>query len=80
MSFKQTLYIGFDFDVFDTEEIEDARTLAARTKDSLYCWKTSGNSNWLEKGLSMTDVFGVVVLPQGLPKQIEMPDDVETDE
>lgn len=80
MSFKQTLYIGFDFDVFNTEEVEDARKMAAKSAGSLYCWKTSGNSNWLEKGLSMTDVFGIVVLPQGLPKQIDMPDDIETDE
>ncbi len=41
----------------------------------LYCWKTTCNSNWLEKGFSVADVLAIVVLPQGLPDKICMPND-----
>lgn len=62
-------------------QIEDARhaeQLAKETSQTIYCWKTSGRSNWLERGSSVSDVLGLVLLPRGLPDQIEMADDIAT--
>lgn len=80
MSIKQSLYLKFDVVVFNTDEVSEARHLASESNGVLYCWKTSDNSNWLEKGLSASDVLGIVVMPRGLPQQIDMPDDEETDD
>lgn len=77
MSIVQSLYLNFDLEVFNTDEVDEARRLASKTNGALYCWKTSENSNWLEKGLSVSDVLGIVVLPHSLPDQIDMPDDDE---
>ena len=79
MSIEQSLYLKFDVAVFNTDEVSAARHLASESNAVLYCWKTSGNSNWLEKGLSLSDVLGIVVLPRGLPQQIDMHDDEESD-
>ncbi len=79
MSIRQTLYLAFETEVFDTAEVREAEEFAVSTNGELFCWKTSGLSNWLEKGLSRSDVLGIVVLPRHLPDYIEMPDDVETD-
>ncbi len=79
MSIKEKLFLAFDVEVFNMEEINMAEEKAAATGGELYCWKTSGLENWLEKGLSRTDVFGIVVLPANLPEQIDMLDD-EDDE
>ncbi|MDQ3685872.1 MAG: hypothetical protein M3430_09750 [Acidobacteriota bacterium] len=80
MSIKQSLCLNFDLEVFNTDEVNEAQQAASESGGVLYCWKTSGTSNWLEKGLSLSDVLGVVVLPQGLPNQIDMPDDEESTE
>lgn len=77
MSLRQTIYLQFDVEIFNTEEISQAEQLAVKTDGELYCWKTTGKDNWLEKGLSITDVLGVIILPKGLPAQIDMPDDIE---
>ncbi|MDQ3820144.1 MAG: hypothetical protein M3362_21035 [Acidobacteriota bacterium] len=78
MSIKQSLHLKFDVVIFNTDEINEARHLASESNGVLYCWKTSGNSNWLDKGLSLSDVLGIVILPRGLPQQIDMLDDEET--
>jgi len=75
MSFKQTIYLSFDVEFFNTEEITEAEQKALETNGELYCWKTSGESNWLERGLSLSDVLGLVILPRKFPEQIDMPDD-----
>jgi len=80
MSIKQSLYLNFDLEVYNTDEVSKAQQAAREAGGVLYCWKTSGNSNWLEKGLSVSDVLGIVVLPQNLPEQIDMPDDEVTDQ
>ena len=80
MSMKLSLSIIFDLELFNTEELAQAKQLAMESSGVLYCWKTTWNSNWLEKGLSRVDVLGIVVLPQGLPDYIEMPDDIDEDE
>lgn len=80
MSLKQTIYLAFDVEVFNTEEIDKAEQTAIEKNGELYCWKTIGVSNWLEKGLSFSDVLGIVILPRDLPEQIDILDDEETDE
>lgn len=75
MSLKQTICLEFDVEVFTTEEIAQAEQKALETNGDLYCWKATGISNWLEKGLSISDVLAIVVLPKEFPEQIEMPDD-----
>lgn len=79
MSMKQRVYLSLEVVVFNTDEVKEPRQLASESNGVLYCWKTCGVFNWLEKGLSASDVLGVVVLPRGLPQQIDMPDDEETD-
>ncbi len=51
-----------------------ART-SLKFERAIYFWKTTGVSNWLEKGASVSDVLGFVILPNGLPDLIELPDD-----
>lgn len=75
MSIKQSLYLKFGLEVFNTHELKEAQRLASDLNGVLYCWKTTCNLNWLEKGLSVADVLAIVVLPQGLPDQIDMPND-----
>lgn len=74
---KVNLSLQMELDLFQLEEAKLAERLAQRSKSNLYSWKTSGNQNWLERGLSLTDVLGIVVLPSGLPDIIDMPNDVE---
>lgn len=79
MSIKQTICLLFDVEVFQTEEFQQVKVKAETSKGEIYSWKTSENSNWLEKGFSNVDVLGLIVLPQDLPVQIEMPDDINED-
>ncbi len=72
---QQKLLLEFDVELFDLEELEQAYQKAQQANGVLYSWKTTGISNWLERGVSNVDVLGVVVLPPGLADHIEMPDD-----
>ncbi|MFZ5858562.1 MAG: hypothetical protein ACOYZ6_17175 [Chloroflexota bacterium] len=72
---KVNLGDGFEFETFELEQARDAIQLATETKGSVYSWKTIGNSNWLEKGLSITDVLAITVLPKGFPESLDLPDD-----
>jgi hypothetical protein len=60
---------------FHLENAIDAERIATKTGGQVYCWKTAGKSNWLEKRFSIVDVLGLVVMPRGLSDFIEMPDD-----
>lgn len=75
MSMKVTLQLLLEVELFSLEEAAAAEQLAAQADSRLYVYKTSGQENWLEVGLSITDVCGIVVLPKGLPDVIDMPDD-----
>lgn len=79
MSMKVTLTIQLDLEMFQIEEANQAEQKAQELNSCLYSWKTSGDENWLERGLSVTDVLGIVVLPHGLPDVIDMPDDSDDD-
>jgi hypothetical protein len=57
------------------EDWQDAVRFAEQTHGAVYSWKTSEAHNWLERGISLVDVLGLVVLPDSLPVEIEMPDD-----
>ena len=65
-------------DLFQLEEWREARTKACASHGCVYTWKTQGESNWLERGLSQTDSLGLVILPRGLPDVMDMPDDPAT--
>jgi hypothetical protein len=72
---KVNLGDNVEFELFQREEIHSVEQLSRETKSSIYSWKTTGSSNWLEKGLSIIDVLGLVLLPSDSPDWIELPDD-----
>ena len=65
-------------DLFSLEEAIIAEEFARLTRGAVYCWKTSGVQNWLERGLSIVDVLGLIVLPSNSPDFIGMSDDAPT--
>jgi hypothetical protein len=73
---KVTLSIYLDADLFQIEEIGEVERLATETSSQVYTWKTIGRSNWLDRGASISDALGLVILPQGLPDYMELADDV----
>ena len=75
MALRINLGIRLDLEVFQIEEIHEVERLAESSNRNFYCWKTSGQSNWLEQGFSICDVLGLTLLPKGLPDYIEMADD-----
>lgn len=79
MSMKVNLSLELELELFQLEETEPAGRQAQELNAQMYVWKTSGRENWLERGFSITDVLGIVILPHGLPDVIDMPDD-ELDE
>lgn len=64
-----------EFEFFQIEELTHAEKYAKLINGSIYSWKTIGYSNWLEKKISFVDVLGLVVLPNGLPDSIDLPND-----
>ena len=75
---KVSLDRAFEFEFFELEDLKNAAQYAEKINGSIYSWKTIGYSNWLEKGLSVTDVLGLAVLPKGMPDWIDLPDDEKT--
>lgn len=75
MSQKISFSLNLALELFQLEELPAARAAAECTKGVFYCWKTTGVFNWLERGLSISDVLGIVILPEGLPDVIDLPDD-----
>ena len=74
---KVSLNENFEFEFFQIEELQIAEQYAEEIDGSIYSWKTTGNSNWLEKRLSIADVLGLVVLPKNMPEWIDLPEDGE---
>lgn len=72
---KISLDGSFEFEFFQLEEFRSAESYAQKIGGEIYSWKTVGQSNWLEKRLSIADVLGLAVLPAGLPDWIDLPDD-----
>ncbi len=72
---KTTLRVNLSTEFYQLEDATQAERFARKTNQVIYSWKTSGRSNWLERGLSISDVLGLVVLPRDLPEYIDMPDD-----
>jgi hypothetical protein len=71
----QKLSLLFDAPFFNLEEAKSAAVEAEKTGGTVFTWKTTGVSNWLEKGISKVDALGLVVLPFCHPDKIDMPDD-----
>lgn len=74
---KVSLDEKFEFEFFQIEELQNAEQYVEEIDGSIYSWKTTGNSNWLEKRLSVADVLGLVVLPKNMPEWIDLPEDGE---
>jgi hypothetical protein len=74
---KTSLDGVMEFEFFQLEDEKKAEQFAENMGGVIYSWKTAGNSNWLEKKLSIADVLGLAVLPKGLPDRIDLPDDKE---
>jgi hypothetical protein len=74
---KVSLEANLEFEFFQIEELKSAEQYAEEINGSIYSWKTTGKSNWLEKNLSVVDILGLVVLPKNLPDWIDLPDDGE---
>ena len=74
-----TLNVNLPIEFYQVEQWRDAERAAASVGGEVYCWKTCGHENWLERGYSIVDVLGVVVLPGGLPEYIDMADDDASD-
>ena len=64
-----------EFELYQIEEARDVEALARETDGEVYSWKTVGTFNWFEKGYSIVDTLGLVILDKGLPNQISLPDD-----
>ena len=61
--------------LYQIEELGRVKERLNQTGGCVYTWKTTGRSNWFERGLSIVDSLGVVILPEGIPAVIELPDD-----
>lgn len=77
---KLALEVILETKLFQLEEHQKATALARQLPGVVYTWKTTGRSNWLERGISLVDSLGLVVLPAQLPDLIEMPDDAPDEE
>ncbi len=73
---KISLDSALEFEFFQLEDVAKAEQFAESNNGTVYSWKTAGYSNWLEKRLSVADVIGLAVLPNGMPDWIELPDDM----
>ncbi|MGH8103500.1 MAG: hypothetical protein ACREJQ_03150 [bacterium] len=72
---RVTIALLLDLELYQLEEAGFAELRAAVEGREVYSWKTVGRSNWLERRYSIADILGYVILPTGLPKIIDMPDD-----
>jgi hypothetical protein len=77
---KQTLCLELNTELFQLEEFEQAEALSQARQGVIYTWKTVGKSNWLERGISIVDAIGLVIIPAALPNRIAMCDDEVEDE
>ena len=75
MAQEITFHLQLPLHLYQLEEAGKAESQAKKADGKVYTWKTSGNHNWLEKGISNTDTLGLVVVPNHLPDTIDLPDD-----
>ena len=64
-----------EFELYQTEQADEAMRDAQNIGGNVYSWLTTGTSNWLEFGYHWADVLGLVVLPAGYPHLIELASD-----
>lgn len=72
----------FDFGMkwYYLEQWREVLAIANSSNREVYTWKSIGVENWLEKGLSISDVLCLVILNKELPDYIDLPDDESDDE
>jgi hypothetical protein len=75
MPLSLTFSLNLRLTLYELEDLPRVARMFGNSEVSIYCWKTTGVSNWLERGASVSDVLGFVILPNGLPDLIELPDD-----
>lgn len=71
-----TLPMLLDVQMYQLEEHNEVVRIAIKQSSTIYSWKTLGKDNWLEKGISLIDTLGLIILPKGLPDVINMADDI----
>lgn len=54
-----------------------AQAYARQTGGRVYSWKNVGEADWLEVGVWCCDVFGLLVLPPGLPDFIDLREETD---
>ncbi len=64
---RVTIDIKLEVPLYDLADSRLAEKEAAATGAGGYSWKTQRRWNWLERRWSIVDIFGLVVLPKGLP-------------
>jgi len=72
---RAVLDVSLPVTLYDLEQHAAAEACAEASGGEVFSWKTTGRSNWLEKGFSVVDVLALVVLPAGLPDVLDMPED-----
>ncbi len=75
MGQKITFHLQLPLRLYQIEEAGEAEKQAKKADGQVYTWKTGGKNNWLEKGMSIADALGLVLLPNHLPDVIDLPDD-----
>ena len=80
MTTTLTLEIEMESPLFQTTQPQEAEDYAKQHACNVYTWKTTGRTNWLEKGFAKSDTLALVALPNNLPDTIHMPDDPDTGE
>ena len=69
------LLIELTSPMFDTAQAQAAQNHVDSQGGTVYTWKSIEEQNWLEQGFARSDAIALVVLPEGLPPTIRMPDD-----
>lgn len=77
---SDSLIFDFGMKWYYLEQWREVLAKANSSNREVYTWKSIGIANWLEKGLSISDVLCLVILNKELPDYIDLPDDESDDE
>ena len=77
---SESLIFDFGMKWYYFEQWREVLSKANSSNQEVYSWKSIGIENWLEKGLSISDVLCIVILNKELPDYIDLPDDESDDE
>ena len=63
------------FELYELEDWRHIEWLARQRNQAVYTYKTTCRANWLERGLSAADTFGLVLMPLDTPETVGLPYD-----